>query len=50
MEYRYTPEGVCSSEMVFEIENNIIESVKIIGGCARKFDWTKPYGRRKYDR
>lgn len=33
MEYRYTPEGVCSMEMIFEIENNIVKSLKIIGGC-----------------
>lgn len=33
MEYRYTPQGVCSMQMVFEIENEIIKSLKIIGGC-----------------
>lgn len=33
MEYRYTPEGVCSMEMIFDIENNIIKSLKIVGGC-----------------
>ncbi len=33
MEYRYEPEGVCSYEMIFEIENNIIKSLKILGGC-----------------
>ncbi len=33
MEYRYTPEGVCSMQMIFEIDNNIIKSLKIIGGC-----------------
>ncbi len=34
MEYRYKPEGVCSREMIFDIEGDIIKSVKIIGGCA----------------
>ena len=34
MEYVYTPEGVCSRQMIFEIEGNIVKSVKIIGGCA----------------
>ena len=34
MEYVYTPEGVCSKQMIFEIEGNIVKSVKIIGGCA----------------
>lgn len=33
MEYRYTPQGVCSAQMVFEIDNQIIKSLKIIGGC-----------------
>lgn len=33
MEYRYTPEGVCSMEMIFEIENNIVKKLEVIGGC-----------------
>lgn len=33
MEYKFTPQGVCSMEMIFDIENNIINSLKIIGGC-----------------
>lgn len=33
MEYRYTPQGVCSMQMVFEIEEGIIQSLKIVGGC-----------------
>lgn len=34
MEYRYKPNGVCSSEIIFEIdENNIIQDLKVIGGC-----------------
>ena len=34
MEYRYRPSGVCSSEMIFEIdENNIVQDLKVIGGC-----------------
>lgn len=34
MEYRYRTSGVCSQEMIIEIENDIIKKVKIIGGCA----------------
>lgn len=34
MEYRYKPEGVCSREMIFDIEGDIVKSVKIVGGCA----------------
>lgn len=33
MKYTYTPEGVCSMQMIFEIENNIVKSLKIVGGC-----------------
>lgn len=33
MEYRYVPQGVCSMQMIFEIDNEIIKSLKIIGGC-----------------
>ena len=33
MEYKYTPQGVCSMQMIFEIDNNIVKSLKIIGGC-----------------
>lgn len=35
MEYRYIPEGVCSKEMIFDIEENtnIIKNLKVIGGC-----------------
>ena len=33
MEYKFSPQGVCSMEMIFDIENNIINSLKIIGGC-----------------
>lgn len=34
MEYRYKPQGVCSSEMIFDIDGDIIKSVKIINGCS----------------
>lgn len=34
MEYRFKPTGVCSSEMIFEIdENDVIKDLKVIGGC-----------------
>lgn len=33
MEYTYTPEGVCSMQMIFQIEDNIIKNLKIVGGC-----------------
>lgn len=34
MEYRYIPKGVCSREMILDIEDGIIKSLKIVGGCA----------------
>ena len=34
MEYRFEPKGVCSQMMIVDIEENIIKSAKIIGGCA----------------
>lgn len=34
MEYRYKPQGVCSQEMIIEIEGDTIKKVRIIGGCA----------------
>ena len=33
MEYIYTPQGVCSMQMIFKIDNGIIQNLKIIGGC-----------------
>ncbi len=33
MEYRYKPQGVCSREMIFDIEDGIIKSLQIVGGC-----------------
>lgn len=33
MEYRYKTKGTCSSEMIVELDGEIIKSVKIIGGC-----------------
>ena len=33
MKYTYNPEGVCSMQMIFDREDNIIKSLKIIGGC-----------------
>ena len=33
MVYTFKPQGVCSMEMIVDIEENIIKSVKIKGGC-----------------
>lgn len=34
MEYRFKPRGVCSQEMIIELEGDIVKKVRIIGGCA----------------
>ena len=39
MEYRFRPRGVCSQEMIIELDKDIIKSVKIIGGCAGNTVW-----------
>ena len=33
MQFKYKPKGVCSGEMIFEIEGDIIKKLQIIGGC-----------------
>ena len=34
MEYRFKPQGVCSYEMIIEVDQDIIKKVAIEGGCA----------------
>ena len=34
MEYKFKPSGVCSREMIIDLDGDIIKSVKIVGGCA----------------
>lgn len=34
MEYKFKPKGVCSTEMIVDIEDGIIKKAKIVGGCA----------------
>lgn len=34
MEYRYLPKGVCSREMIIQIEGDTITSLRVEGGCA----------------
>lgn len=31
--FEYNPVGVCSRKMKFEIENDIIKNIEVIGGC-----------------
>lgn len=32
--YRYTPKGVCSRQMDIDVENGIINSLVVYGGCS----------------
>ncbi len=34
MQFKFRPQGVCSQEMMVDIEEGIIKEVKIVGGCA----------------
>ncbi len=29
----YTPQGVCSRQMLIEVEDGIVQSLQVIGGC-----------------
>jgi len=31
--FEYQTHGVCSSKIIYEIENDIVRDVKIVGGC-----------------
>lgn len=33
MTITYTPRGVCSQKMVIEVEQDVIQSVNVLGGC-----------------
>jgi len=33
MTFTYTPRGVCARQMDFEVEDGIVKSVSILGGC-----------------
>ena len=34
MQYRYKPRGVCSREIILDVEDGIVNDVKFIGGCS----------------
>ena len=51
MEHRYKTSGTCATEIIFEVEDNVVRNVKFIGGCngnlkaiaslveGQKLDW-----------
>lgn len=34
MEIKYQPKGVCSSNIIINVENDIVTDVKFVGGCS----------------
>lgn len=34
MEYTYKPQGVCSTQMIINVDNNILKNIKISNGCS----------------
>lgn len=34
MQYKFKPTGVCSMQITFDLENDIVTNVKFLGGCA----------------
>ena len=34
MKHIYKPQGVCSTEMIIDVENNIIKNIQIMNGCS----------------
>lgn len=34
MTFEYTPKGVCSRKMIFDIENDTLTDLEVIGGCS----------------
>lgn len=34
MEYIYRPQGVCSTEMRINVENNIVKNIQVLNGCS----------------
>lgn len=33
MEYRYRTQGTCSREIIIDVEDGIVRSLEIVGGC-----------------
>lgn len=33
MTYTYRPKGVCSQQIIIDLNDDVIESIKVLGGC-----------------
>ncbi len=31
--FEYKPQGVCSQKIIFELEDGVVDSMKVVGGC-----------------
>lgn len=34
MTYTYRPKGVCSQQIIIELNDDVIENLRVLGGCA----------------
>ncbi len=34
MQYKFNPTGVCSMQITFDMENDIVTNVRFLGGCS----------------
>lgn len=34
MEMKFQPQGVCAKQIVIDVDNGIVNSVKFVGGCS----------------
>ena len=34
MHYEYSPKGVCSQKIAFDLEDGIVKNIKFYGGCS----------------
>ena len=48
MEYRYKTKGVCSSQIILDIEGDTVKSAMFIGGCNGYLLYTSSEPTRPY--
>ncbi|MDD2956356.1 MAG: TIGR03905 family TSCPD domain-containing protein [Oscillospiraceae bacterium] len=34
MQYQYKPKGVCSQQIILELDGDMVKSVEFVGGCS----------------
>ena len=34
MTFNYRPKGVCAQQIIIELNDNVIENLRVLGGCA----------------